>query len=278
MIENSNPYDKPAGTKVWVYIRSAPYHQHLYSKEDRIKGLIAEKDWVLDRMFFDTCGFGKTNSRAGFEQMIYLSNRLPRAADLIIVSDFTDLGRDQFDAFLYQAELRRHGWGILSLHDDIPNGSLSSLYERFIVWKEERSLIDLSARTRDGLLYTAKQGCLPTGQPCKGYVTTRKQIGIFRDGMPRMGRKPELDPEIAPLVIVAFEMKLQGASTVALANATGLYPPGSSAWSHFFRNRAYIGEFLFQGQIFTNVYPLLVPKELFEAVQASFIKSELKIS
>lgn len=82
-----------------------------------------------------------------------------------------------------------------------------------------------------------------------------------------MGRKLELDPQVAPLVIKAFEMKLQGASIRAIAEATGLYSPGSGAWSHFFRNRAYIGEFLFQDQVFMNVYPPLVPKELFETVQ-----------
>lgn len=277
MIENSNPYDKPAGTKVWAYILSGSY-QTLGFKEDKIMSLVNEKKWALDRMFRDSYGAGKANSRLAFEQMIYLAGQLPRIADLIIVYDYSDLGRDQLKAHLYRAKLRHNGWEIISINDRIPNGPLSSLYEAILDWKNEQSLIDLRANTRRGLFYIAEQGCLPTGQPCKGYVIIRKQIGIFRDGMPRIGRKPELDPEIAPLVIVAFEMKLQGASTIALANATGLYPPGSSAWSHFFRNRAYIGEFLFQDQIFTNVYPLLVPKELFEAVQASFIKSELKFS
>lgn len=118
-----------------------------------------------------------------------------------------------------------------------------------------------------GLQHVAEQGCFPGGQIAKGYTYSHKQIGYYRDEMPRSGRKPEIDPVIAPLVMVAFEMKALGATNSAISKATGLYGPKSSSWSYFFRNQVYIGKYEFQGQIYRDVYPPLISEELFDCVQ-----------
>lgn len=265
-----DPHDLPPGTKVWIYVRHSPGdNQTLESQEAVIMRLVNEKKWIADRIFRDRGVSGRsTDNRQAFEQMVHLAKRKPRPADLLIVWEFSRFARNQTHSQLYRAQLRHDGWQILSMNDDIPAGPLATIFEALIDWKNEQYLIDLRANTKRGLLYIAERGCLPVASLCKGYTHREEPLGAYRDSTPRMGRKPCIDPAVAPLVVRAFEMKAQGAPHEVIANETGLFDARSGSWDTMFRNRAYIGEYEFQNQVFTNVYEPLISRELFDAVQA----------
>lgn len=76
----------------------------------------------------------------------------------------------------------------------------------------------------------AERGCIPVGAVCHGYTVHSIQIGTYRDGRLRYGRKSEIDPKIAPLVGQAFEMKTQGVPHGAISEKTGLHPPLAGGW------------------------------------------------
>lgn len=274
-----DPRDMPAGTKVFVYLRTSPgLSQTPDSQVSAVKKLVIEKGWVLDEkhIFTDFWVSGKSADRKSFEWMIYLSRQKPRPADLLIIWDFSRFARDQDQSLLYTAELRINGWKILSMNDDIPSGSMSRIYEALIHWKNEQYLNDLRAHTIRGLFFVAEQGCVPVGPICTGYTSHEVFIGTYKDGTPRMGRKPEIDPGLQQLIVRAFEMRAQGAPHRAIAEATGLYEPDSSAWDHFFRNKTFISEYEFRGEVFRPVYPPLMSRELFEAVQQVLPKPKVR--
>lgn len=130
----------------------------------------------------------------------------------------------------------------------------------------------ISAATRVSLLRIAMQGCVPSGPIAKGY--TYKKIPLdARGGGSRWGRKPIPDPDVAPLVKLAFEMQAGGATARMILERTGLLK-SSSGLSTMLRNRAYIGEFEYQGEVFRNIYPPLVSTELFEAAGARIVRFE----
>jgi site-specific DNA recombinase len=266
--EEIDPRDMPPGTKVWIYLRHSTGDQSLDDQEAAVTKLAREKEWIVDRVFRDAGKSGRsTEGREAFELMIHLAKQKPRPADILIIWEFSRFARNQDHAHFHRAELRMNGWQILSMKDDIPAGPMSRIYEALIDWKNEQLLIDIRMNTMRGLRYIAEQGCLPVGKVAKGYTFGEKQIGTHHDGTPRMGRKPEPDPEVAPRIVKAFEMKARGAPYAAISKETGLYGPGSGSWNHLFRNRIYTGEYEFHGEVFTNIYPAIVSKELFEAVQ-----------
>jgi DNA invertase Pin-like site-specific DNA recombinase len=264
-----DPRKMPLGTKIWIYLRHSPGdNQTIESQEAAIRNLVKEKNWIIDRIFKDVGISGKSvDTRRDFERMVYLAKQKPRPADLLVIWDLSRFSRDQIQAQLYRAQLRSDGWQILSMNDEIPYGPLGHIFESLTDWKNEQYLIDLRANTIRGLRYVAERGCIPVGTVCHGYIAKSIQIGAYRDGRLRFGRKPEIDPKAAPLVVQAFEMKAQGAPHSAISEKTGLYPPLAGSWEHLFGNHAYIGEFEFQGEVFTNIYPAIVTKELFDAVQ-----------
>lgn len=274
-----DPFTLPPGTEVWTYKRHSPGEkQTIESQDAAIKQVCMEHGWIITREFCDQGVSGsKADNREDFARMNYLALQEPRPAVMIVVWDLSRFSRNQTHSQLYRAQLRNAGWIILSLNDNIPPGPIGLLYEAMIDWMNEMHNLHLRANTIRGLRYIAQQGCLPGGSICKGYTFSTQEIGIYFDGTPRMGRKPEIDPETGKLVVKAFEMKAEGAPYAVIAKATGLYGEKDvGSWNHLFRNKAYIGKYEFQGEEFPNVYPRLVSDELFEAVQKQLPKFEPK--
>lgn len=271
---DTDPRNMPPGTRCYIYLRHSPGdNQTLDSQEAEIRRLCTAKGWIVIRIFRDRGISGKSvENRDGFEQMIYLAKRPSREADMIIIWDYSRFARNMDHAQLHRAEFRSHGLQIHSMKDEVPSGPMSKLYEVLIDWKNEQFLIDLRANTKRGLTYVAERGCVPTGQIAKGYSYRQEQIGAYKDGRIRYGRKPEIDPHCQPLITHAFEMKAQGAPHDAIAEATGLYGPKSGSWNSLFQNRAYIGEYESLGQVFTTIYPPMIEPALFDEVQARIPK------
>jgi len=138
-----DPMDMPPGTKVWIYPRHSPGdNQTIDSQVSAIKRLVKQKGWIIAREFIDEgISGGSTRNRAAFELMIHLARQKPRQADMLIIWEFSRFARDQTDSQFHRAELRRNGWKLLSMKDDIPTGPMSPIFEALIDWKNEQFLI-----------------------------------------------------------------------------------------------------------------------------------------
>jgi len=274
-VDRDDVENLPPGTRVWAYLRHSPGDdQTLESQEDAVRRHIREKGWVLDRLFKDRWASGSsTTGREEFQLMVHLARQDPRPADVLVIWKFARFARNQIHSQLYRSRLRVDGWKIHSMMDDIPSGPIGTLYEAMLDWMNEQVLMDLKADTIRGLVFVAEMGCLPTGRPCKGYRIRGIEIGTKRDGSPRMGRKLDVDPEFEGRIVKAFELKASGASQPAIAKQTGLYATNPASLIKMFRNRAYVGEYEMQGKVYTSVYPAIVSRELFNAVQSKLPKA-----
>jgi hypothetical protein len=67
--------------------------------------------------------------------------------------------------------------------DDIPEGEFAPVVEALINWKNERFLKDLSQGVKRGF-------------PPRGYLAEKVQIGVKRDGQPRIASQWVVDPEL----------------------------------------------------------------------------------
>jgi site-specific DNA recombinase len=133
-VDDIDPKDMPLGAKVWYYVRHSPGdNQTLDSQISAIRRLITEKQWNLTREFKDEGLSGKsTHNRKAFELMTHLARQKPRQADMLIIWEFSRFARDQLDSQFYRAELRRNGWKLLSMKDDIPKGPISPFFEALV--------------------------------------------------------------------------------------------------------------------------------------------------
>ncbi|MEO8288902.1 MAG: recombinase family protein [Chloroflexota bacterium] len=261
----------PPGTLVIIYLRHSPGDgQSIDSQEAAVRQFCDANGWIIVKIYRDIGISGKsTEERAGFERMIWEARQKPRVADLLIIWDFSRFARNMDHAMLYTSELRVAGWQIVSMQDNIPDGSVGRLYEALIHWKNEMARIDIQQNTRRGLHHLAVQGYLPGGTPPKGFVTVEENLGTKRfDGTPRIAMRCMVDESIAPSIQRAFEMKVGGYTLREIARQTAIFPPDAKgSWNHLFHNPAYAGVLRYGGEEYEGVYPPILTQGLFRQVQ-----------
>jgi DNA invertase Pin-like site-specific DNA recombinase len=241
------------GSIVWAYFRDSGGQEQERSvgqQLDVAREYAGAHGLVLALTFADAARVGSTTAgRDALADMVARAramapdakHRDPGAPAGFLLWDTRRLGRDQLDNAFLKADLRRRGYAIIFLGDDIPAaGDFTPVIEAFLDWKAEQDLRDMARDVQRGLRDTARQGVHPGGFPPRGYRAEQVQIGTKRDGRPRMAPQWVPDPATAHLARLAWEMRAGGASYGEIQAATGLYRTRGQ-WATFFRNRTYLG-------------------------------------
>lgn len=283
----------PPGSRVVIYARDSGGEEQERSVDQQL-ALYADycKHFGLTivETFSDRARSGASvDARTGFEALIaFLQTHSPApdrkrkkktTPDIdqvqgLLIWKLNRLGRNLNDAQFYKADLRRRGYVIISLADDIPDGDLGPVFEAVLDWKSERDLKDISSDAKRGLaaLVTTQkadgsyEGFAP-GSPPRGYKRQRVTIGVKRNGDPRQVSRWIPDPKYWARAQKAWAMRAAGASLAAIHRATHLYD-GINTYTTFFRNKIYLGVFEFGELTLANFVPALCTPEQWEAVHA----------
>ena len=260
----------PSGSGVWAYCRdSGGEDQDIRSQKAAVLEYIDSSGLILDRTFVDEARPGSSVvGRDAFEQMIELSKQEPRRVDGIVLWSFSRFARNLLDAQFYKADLRRRGYQIISMTDDLPGGDLDVIVEALYDWKHEQYLKDLSQNVKRTLHELARQGYSVGGFPPRGYKAQKVKIGTKRNGKPRYATQWISDPKWATKVQEAFSLRAEGATFSEIKDRTGLYRSSNSI-SCALRNKTYLG-IRKCGDIETHdAHEPLVSRELWDQVQAT---------
>jgi DNA invertase Pin-like site-specific DNA recombinase len=265
----------PRGSTVICYARdSGGDDQSIEDQVNALREYCDETGLVIDRLFEDRATPGSsTTGRSQFRAMINFVRSAPEdtlPAGVVFWS-FSRFSRDYDDAAFYTADLRRHGLKLVSVSDDIPDGSFARIVESLIHWQNEHFLDQLSKDVSRGLRDLAKQGYAPGGFPPRGYKAEKVEVGQKNDGTPRMASQWVPDPEKAPLIRKAFRMRANGASYREILEETGVYG-SSSSLSSCFRNETYLGIRKCDDLRIEDAHEALVSQELWDAVQETLIE------
>jgi len=270
MAKDDFPF-KP-GDRVWAYGRDSggiEQQESVASQRRAIEDICDQYHVVLVHFFGDEARVGSsTVGRDALEDLLYMARREPRPVDGIIFWSFSRLARDQLDSQFLKADLRRRGYIVHSMTDDIPFGEFAPVVEALIDWKNERYLKDLSQDVKRGLHDLARDGYAPGGFPPRGYLAEKVQIGTKRDGSPHIVSQWVPDPELAPRVKQAFEMKRAGASYLEIHKTTRIFK-SRGCYVTMFRNKTYLGIRKCGDLEVENAHEPLVSRELWDAVQAT---------
>ena len=259
-----------AGSLVWAYCRdSGGEDQDIVSQRAAVLDYIECNGLVLDRLFIDEARPGSSViGRDAFEDMIHLSRQEPRPVEGIVLWSFSRFARNLLDAQFFKADLRRRGYKIISMTDDLPGGDLDVIIEALYDWKHEQYLKDLSRNVKRTLHELARGGYSVGGFPPRGYKVEKVQIGLKRNGQPRYASKWVPDLNWAPVVQEAFRMRAEGATAQEILDKTGLFK-GRQGLSWFFRNKTYLG-IRKGGEIeVERAHEPLIHRETWERVQAT---------
>ena len=271
---------------MWIYLRdSGGESQDLDSQRAYVKAYCEYHKLRIAEIFEDAAkSGGSTENRIQFNAMIAKAENSHRKPDGIIFWDTKRLARNQNDSQFFKSSLRRLGIKLVFISDDIPDDEdYAILFEAFQEWKAQKDRMDISKDSRRGLAYNVGSkdqngnyiGIVP-GKPPKCFKGERYDTGRRRNnGKPRIVQKWVPDPETWKRGQTAFEMRANGASYRDIERAVALFPNAtnpSSSYHTFFKNRIYIGEFIYGGEKYTNFVPALTTIEIWQKVQDRFYK------
>jgi DNA invertase Pin-like site-specific DNA recombinase len=166
------------GAQTWAYFRDSGgegQERSVSQQLDFARGYSMKHGIHLTMTFADEARPGSTIvKRDALQDMLAKARQLapsrkerhPEAPDGILFWDTRRLGRDQVDNAFIKADLRRRGFVLIFLSDDIPDvGDFTPVIEAFLDWKAEQDLKDIGRDAQRGLHDLARKGYHPGGFP-----------------------------------------------------------------------------------------------------------------
>ena len=267
------PESLKPGSFVIAYCRDSGgqnQEQSIGQQQRAITAFCEEHKLILRKVYADTASGRKTKNRSQFLEMFndvmtMQKELLPAGLLLWAYSRFS---RDTTDFNYYLSGLQMKGLTIHSLTEEIPAGMAGQIMLSVKSYTNADYSIQLGKAIKRGIADRVAAGYCNGGQAPKGYRVIRDNIGVKRNGTPRDGVKWIIDPELGPLVRLAFELRAQGNGYGAITKATGgkVYKIAGS-WLTCFRNKSYLGIGKAGDLEIPDHHEPLITWELFEAVK-----------
>jgi site-specific DNA recombinase len=129
-----------------------------------------------------------------------------------------------------------------------------------------------SERIRDKIAASKRKGLWVGGIVPLGYATKDRRIVVVDEEAERVRTIFQRYLELGSLNLLMADLRARGIVTKARSLKTGRtvggIPFSRGPLAHFLRNRFYIGEVVFKGEVFPGEQPAIIDRELFDAVQA----------
>lgn len=262
----------PPGTLVAAYLRDSGGDKQDLSishQEGAVRDWCAQNGLILSRLYVDVARSARhVKKRTKFLDMIEYFHDPGRPEKAIILWSFSRFARNLNDASMYKGILRRAGYEILSLTDDIPDGPTGKLVEMVNDWANEiwivKSAIDIR-RTKSALFL--EYGALG-GVPPKGFKRSEPfQVDVHRDGRPHLVTRWVPDPDLWEIVREAWKMRASGMTYEQINNRLHIHK-SKNAYTDMFKNRLYIGELTVGKDTIPDYVEPMIDRATWDAVQA----------
>jgi DNA invertase Pin-like site-specific DNA recombinase len=241
------------------------------------------------REFVDRAKSGTTaKGRKGLRDMVeYFESGQAAASGVrgLLLWSFARLARDETDSHFFITNLRRQGFLVQSMIDQIPdNSEFAVIAESMAIWRHaaySRTLskevrrgqeLVLANYRRDGGLYLLPDGeavqLVAGGFPPLGYERHQIETGQNRRGTPRYNSywKKTTDKDLARRVRLAWEMMLAGASYDEIEKACKFNKP-RVAYNSMFTTITYTGVYSFGDFVRENAFEAYVTRDEYDRVQ-----------
>lgn len=212
---------------------------------------------ILDT-YIDRAMTGTNDNRADFQRMIKDSAR--REWDYVLVYKLDRFSRNKYETAIHKKTLRDNGVRLISATEYIPDSPEGIILESMLEGYAEYYSAELSQKIRRGMNESRQKGNYTGGFILFGYKVVDKKILI--------------DEFQAEAVRYMFEQYAKGVivrNLIADLTRKGIYHRGKPFAKNtvyaMLRNERYIGIYRYKDQVFDNMYPSIVPRDLFEKVR-----------
>ena len=223
--------------------------------------------------YMDRATTGTNDNRPAFQKMLSDSDK-PVIWDIVLVYAIDRFGRNAIEVAVNKQRLRKNKKTLISATQrtsDNIDGTRNLdgiLLENVYIGLAEYYSAELAQKVKRGLKENRLKGLYTGGSLTYGYKVENKRVLI--------------DEDQATVVNEIFNMYANGymaREIIDSLHSRGISYNGKpflyNAIYNLLHNEKYIGKYKVNNEVFTNIYPQIVPLDLFETVQRRLIHNKL---
>lgn len=219
---------------------------------------------ILDT-YIDRAMTGTNDNRPDFQRMIKDSAK--KTFNIVLVYKFDRFSRNKYETAMHKKTLKDNGVKVVSATEYIPDSPEAIILESMLEGYAEYFSAELSQKVRRGNNESRRKGNLTGGKIPYGYKSENKKAVIV--------------PEHAEVVRYMYEQYAKGVFVKDIIDA--LTSKGILHYGKPFKNTTvyailsnerYSGKYHFNGELFDNIFPQIIPTDLFERVREKVLSNK----
>ena len=215
-------------------------------------------DILILRTYIDRAMTGTNDNRPDFRQMIEDSKK--HDFGIVLVYKFDRFSRNKYETTKHKKTLKDNGVKVVSATEYIPDSPEAIILESMIEGYAEYYSAELSQKVKRGMNETRQKGNFTGGTIIYGYKVENHKVVI--------------DEEKAEVVRFIYDQYAQGVyvkDIIKTLTERGIFNRGKkfarNTVYNILKNEKYSGIYRHGNEIFTNMYPQIVPTEIYENVR-----------
>src|SRR6266403_928356 len=232
----------------------------------------AHAGWTLIRSRYDDGGFsGGSTDRPDLQRL--LDDIRSRKLDVIVVYKVDRLTRSLADFAKLVELFDGHGVSFVSVTQQFnTTTSMGRLTLNVLLSFAQFEREVTSERIRDKIAASKRKGLWVGGMTPLGYETKDRKIVVVEEEAERVRTIFRRYLKLGSLNLLMADLRERGIVTKVRSLKTGRTVGGipftRGSLAHLLRNRFYIGEVAFKGEVLQGEQPAIVDRDLFDTVQA----------
>lgn len=216
------------------------------------------RDMLILNTYIDRAMTGTNDNRPDFQRMIKDSAK--RTFDYVLVYKFDRFSRNKYETAIHKKTLKDNGVKVISATEFVPDTPEGIIFESMLEGYAEYYSAELSQKIRRGNNESRRKGNLTGGKIPYGYKNVDKKAVII----------PE-QAEIVRYIYGQYSIGVYVKDIIANLTAKGILYDGKpfvrNTVYKILKNERYSGIYHYNGEVFDNIYPQIVPQETFDIVR-----------
>ena len=247
-----------------IYARYSSDRQTEQSIEGQVRvcrEYAQRNDIAIIGTYIDRATTGTNDNREQFQKMLKDSDK--KAWDYVLCYKLDRFSRNKYEMAVHRKHLKDNGIKILSAMENIPETPEGVLLESLLEGMNQYYSEELSQKTKRGLRETRMKGNYMGGPINYGYSVIHNPAA-----------KVVINEDEAPVLLHIFEAYAAGNRIPDIVRELGNKgitnrgkPFTVNSIYFMLQQEKYTGVYNFNGETFTDVYPAIIPKELYQTVR-----------
>lgn len=244
-----------------IYARYSSDRQTEQSIEGQLRvcnDYAERNDILIIDTYIDRAMTGTNDNRANFQRL--MKDSAKQAWDIVLVYKLDRFSRNKYEMAMHKKTLRDNGIKLVSAMENIPDTPEGIILESLLEGMAEYYSAELSQKVKRGMNESRHKGQYTGGLIIYGYKVENKKVLI--------------DEEQAKILRYMYEQYASGVyvkDIIAELTEKGIYYRGKpfkrTTVYNLLRNEKYAGILRHGDEVFTNIYPQIVPDEIYNIVR-----------